>query len=112
MYDFYACFGVTPIGFELDFKDETCESLSDNCRALLSNVYRVNMSETYVIPYAKDVDTSKIKMNYCIVKTPSNKMYYVGYTKDGEFVESEKAYEYMQQVKGAALQYTNAKYNK
>lgn len=112
MYDFNVCFGITAIGFELEFKDDSNESLSDNCRELLSNVYRTNMVDTYVIPYAKDVDRSEIKMDYLIAKTPSNKMYYIGYTKDGEFVESEKAYEYMQQMHGVALQYSGDKYNK
>jgi hypothetical protein len=45
-----------------------------------------------------------------LVKTPSNKMYVIGYTKDGEYIESEAAKKIMAQMNGVALAHNTSKY--
>jgi hypothetical protein len=110
MYDFNVCFGIVPLNVELNFTDETEEHLDALTTGILSYTFRTNITSTYVIPYAKDVDLSKIGIDYMIVKTPSNKMYIVGYTKEGEFVESEMAEDVMKKMHGVALAHDTSKY--
>jgi hypothetical protein len=110
MYDFNACFGISQIAFELGYSDDTNEHLDMESTVKISYIIRENITSTYVIPFAKDVDLSKIGIDYMLVKTPSNKMYIIGYTKSGEFVESEEAKKIMAQMNGVALAYDKSKY--
>ena len=111
MYDFNTCFGITPLSIELSYTDETEEHLDDRCRLALSMIFRENIANTYVIPFGHDIDKDKIGIDHMMVKTPSGKLYVIGYTKDGEFVESEESNKLMEQMHGVAIEHTEQKYS-
>ena len=111
MYDFNTCFGITPLSIELSFTDESEEHLDDKCRLALSMIFRENITNTYVIPFGHDIDKDKIGIDHMMVKTPSGRLYVIGYTKDGEFVESEESAKLMEQMHGVAIAHTEQKYS-
>lgn len=113
MYDFNTCFGITPLGFELKYIDENKTTLDKETLEKLSYLYRLNMVSSMVVPYAKDIDLDKIQGTYVLVREPSNKLYIIAYTTDGEYVESDEALKYMDQMHGVALAHSDQeKYTK
>lgn len=113
MYDFNTCFGVTPLGFELTYVDQDKTTLDSNSLAALSYLFRLNMVSSLVVPYAKDIDLDDIQGTYVLVKEPSNKLYIIAYTTDGEYAESEDAVKIMSQLQGVALAHSSEeKYTK
>ena len=110
MYDFNTCFGITPLSIELSFTDDSQEHLDSECTLALSMIFRQNITNTYVVPFGHDIDKDSIGIDHMIVKTPSNKLYLIGYTVEGEFVESEESKALMNQMHGVAVQYSENKY--
>ena len=110
MYDFNTCFGITPLSIELSFTDDSQEHLDSECTLALSMIFRQNITNTYVVPFGHDIDKDSIGIDHMIVKTPSNKLYLIGYTVEGEFVESEESKKLMEQMHGVAVQYSENKY--
>lgn len=105
MYDFNTCFGVTPIGFEMQYSDNDT-TLNKHTLDVLSYLYRINMVSAKAIPYAKDIDLNKIQQNFVLVREPSNQIYLVAYKSEGEYVESEEANERMKFMRDVALAHT------
>lgn len=113
MYDFATAFNIFPLGFELEFTGADNSKLTPLCAQALSHVCRVNIKDTFVIEYGRDIDRSKIEMSYLMAKTPSNKIYIIAYTSEGEYVESKEAMEkVMSQMHGVALAGNTDKYDK
>jgi hypothetical protein len=110
MYDFNVCFNIFPLSIELSYADKEQTKLDRDCALAIMMIIRENITDTIVVPYGKDIDLDSIKSDYMIVKTPSNKMYIIGYLKEGEFVESEDAAKMMNQMNGVALAHDTSKY--
>lgn len=87
MYDFRKCFGITEVPFHID---EESEGLSMENIIFLENELKVNIMETYLIRYTREIDLRSIKRDYLLVTSAADKfskVYIVGYdTADGEYV--------------------------
>ena len=87
MYDFRKCFDIMEVPFTID---EDSEELSiDNIR-YLENELKVNIMETYLIRYTKEIDLRTIKRDFKLVSSSADKydkVYIVGYDKaDGSYI--------------------------
>jgi hypothetical protein len=88
MYDFYRAFKITRVPFSMELpQGEEQERLQEQQRLYLQDVLKVEMFETYVLKYSKEIDLKKILRNYVLVSDINNKLYVVGYDK-GEYVNS------------------------
>lgn len=87
MYDFRKCFGITEVPFAID---EESEGLSMDNILFLENELKVNIMETYLIRYTREIDLRSIKRDFILVASAAeefSKVYIVGYdVADGEYV--------------------------
>lgn len=87
MYDFRKCFGIMEVP---DKVDEESEALSPVNILYLENELKVNIMETYLVKYTREIDLRSIKRNYVLVSSAAenfSSVYIVGYDKaDGEYV--------------------------
>lgn len=87
MYDFRKCFNITELPFSIN---EESEILSAENVLFLEHELKVNIMETYVIKYSKEIDLSSIKRNFILASSAQDNfsdLYIVGYdTADGEYV--------------------------
>lgn len=87
MYDFRKCFGIIQLPFEIN---EDYEALSNENIVFLENELKVNIMETYLIRYTKEIDLKSIKRDYVLVSSAADdysKIYIVGYdSADGEYI--------------------------
>ena len=84
MYDFRCLFNIKEVPFHID---EESESLSAENVAYLSSELNINILETYVLKYAKDIDLNSITRNYILVTSAQdmyNGVYIVGYDYNKE----------------------------
>ena len=82
MYDYRRMFDIMEIPFHID---EKSECLSSENVAFLSNELKVNIVETYVLKYTKDIDMSSITRSYVLVTSAYDgykDVYIVGYDKE------------------------------
>lgn len=82
MYDFRKCFGIKELPFEITEDDVKSEQLDELNTNFLENELKVNIAETYLIEYSRDIDFSKFKRKYVLVSSADNgfsKVYIVGY---------------------------------
>lgn len=87
MYDFYAAFGIQKVPFEMKVNEnwEMIPALVTE----FSNMVRKNIKKVFVVPFSKDIDFEKIKMDYYILRDEKGRMYVVAYIEDGQFVEDD-----------------------
>ena len=87
MYDFRKCFNIVEIPFKVD---ESTEALSSQNILFLEDLLKVNIMETYLIKYTKEIDLKTIKRDYILaasIEEDFQNIYIVGYDKaDGEYV--------------------------
>lgn len=87
MYDFRSCFGITEVPFHIP---EDKEFLNIENVQYLENYLKVNILETYLIKYTKEIDLRTIKRDYLLVSSAEDKhdsVYIVGYDKaDGDYI--------------------------
>lgn len=87
MYDFHKAFDVIEVPSHID---EETEGLDLVNILYLENELKVNIMETYVIPYTREIDLRTIKRKYVLVTSAADKfdkVYIVGYdVPDGEYV--------------------------
>ena len=87
MYDFRKCFNIMEIPFTVD---EDSEELSVENIHYMENELKVNIMETYLIRYTKEIDLRTIKRDFKLVSSSAdkyNKVYIVGYDKaDGDYI--------------------------
>lgn len=84
MYDFRCMFNIKEVPFHID---EESERLSNENIAYLSGELNINILETYVLKYAKDINLNSITRNYILVTSAQdlyNDVYIVGYDYDKE----------------------------
>lgn len=88
MYDFRKCFKIMEIPFHIDPESE---ALSDMNILYMEKEMQVNIMETYVIPYSREIDLKSIKRDYKLVVSAAdrfNKIYICGYdVADGKYVQ-------------------------
>ena len=87
MYDFRKCFGIVEVPFHID---ENTEGLSTENILYLENQLKVNIMETYLIRYTREIDLRTIKRDYLLVSSAADQfsdVYIVGYdVADGVYV--------------------------
>lgn len=87
MTDFRRCFKITEVPFHID---EDSETLSTENILFLENELKVNIMETYVVRYTKEINLRAIKRDYLLVSSAQDKfnsVYLVGYdTSDGKYL--------------------------
>lgn len=87
MYDFRKCFNIMEVPYTID---DELEGLDPYNQLFLENELKVNIMETYLIRYTKEINLNKIKRDYVLVTCAQDnhsKVYIVGYDKfDGEYV--------------------------
>ena len=82
MYDFRKCFKIVEIPFTID---EKTEGLSDENIRYLQNELKINIVETYVVRYSRDIDLRQIKRDYILATSAQDEysdVYIVGYDKE------------------------------
>lgn len=82
MYDFRKCFNITPVDFEVV---EIDKELIPEQRDELEDLFKVEMFETIVLKYDKDIDLEKIERDYVLISDITEKIYLVAYNK-GEYL--------------------------
>lgn len=87
MFDFRRCFNIMEVPFHID---EESDELSKENIMYMENELKVNIMETYVIKYTKEIDLRTIKRDYKLVSSSADafdKVYIVGYdAADGPYV--------------------------
>lgn len=79
MYDFRKCFNIVEIPFSVN---EDYEGLNEQNIAYLNNELKVQITQTYVVRYARDIDTSKFTRKFILAAAAQDKyskVYIVGY---------------------------------
>lgn len=85
MYDFRKCFNIREVPFAItedNIKSEQLDELNTN---FLTNELKTNITETYLIRYARDIDFSKFKRKYVLVSSADNnfsEVFVVGYDEN------------------------------
>ena len=88
-YDVYQQMNITPVNFKLELNDK--DQMSDpNQVQILRNIFKKNISETFVIKYDKDIDITKVRAKYGFIKDNTKTLYMVGFTEVGEYIEPDK----------------------
>ena len=92
--DFNSMNNIIGIDFKLSEYLETRESgvkeMTDPARLFLSEVLKVNVTETRVTEYNYSIDMSKFNnANYTLIRDKENKLYIVVYLQSGQFLEDE-----------------------
>lgn len=88
MYDFYAAFGVQKVAFTMKVNEKW--EMIPPLVIEFSNIVRKNIKRAFVVPFSKDIDFEKIKMDYYILRDELGHMYVVAYIEDGQFVEDDE----------------------
>ena len=87
MYDFHKAFGIYEVPSHIDPNTEGLDMVNI---LYLENELKVNIMETYVLPYTREIDMRSIKRKYILVTSAADnfdKVYIVGYdVPDGEYV--------------------------
>ena len=87
MYDFRKCFHIEEVPFHID---EESEALSIENILYLENELKVNIMETYLIRYTKEINLKTIKRKYLLISSAADKfdkVYIVGYDiADGQYI--------------------------
>ena len=92
MVDFRRCFGIVELPFLIGFEgfEETEALLMENV-LFLEDMFKVNIMDTYVMEYSKDIDLNEIKRKYILGTSAMencSKLYIIGYdTADGKYVK-------------------------
>lgn len=94
MADFNSMNNIIGIDFKLSEYLETRESgvkeMTDPARLFLSEVLKVNVTETRVTEYNYSIDMSKFNnTNYTLIRDKENKLYVVVYLQGDQFLEDE-----------------------
>lgn len=88
MYDFRKTFNVYEIPYEVNIESE---SLSTENIKEIEKELKVKITETYVIEYSREIDTSKFNRNWILVTSAAEqykKVYIVGYdVLDEDYIE-------------------------
>lgn len=82
MFDFRKCFRVIEVPFIITEDDVQSEQLCELNTNFLANELKINITETYLIEYSRDIDFSKFKRKYVLISSADNgfsKVYVVGY---------------------------------
>ena len=90
MNDFRSCFNIRTLPFHIDGE---LEHISNPNVLFLEKELKVNIMETYLIPYSKEIDLKQIKRDYLLVAdSQDEKVYILGYDKaDGPYVPRDSA---------------------
>lgn len=87
MYDFRKCFKIMELPFHIDGE---LEGLDANNTLFLENELKVNIMETYLIKYSKEINLKEIKRDYTLATSIADgckDVYIVGYDPaDGKYV--------------------------
>lgn len=87
MYDFHRAFDIYEVPSHIDPNAEELDLVNI---LFLENELKVNIMETYLIPYTREVDLKTIKRRYVMVTSAADKfdkVYIAGYdVADGEYV--------------------------
>lgn len=94
MADFNSMNNIIGVDFTLSDYMRTRDSgvleLETPARLFLSEVLKVNISETRVTEYNYSIDMSKFNnTNYTLIRDKQNKLYLVVYLENGQFLENE-----------------------
>ena len=85
-YDMYITLGITPLNIKLKIENETMTD-PDQVQ-MLRYLFKANINKTFVLKYDKDIDMSKIKSKYILVRDTDG-LYIIGYTEDGDYIEPD-----------------------
>lgn len=88
MYDFRRCFKIMELPFHIDTETE---GLSQENILYMEKELQVNIMETYVMEYSREIDLKSIKRDYMLVVSAADKfdkVYICGYdTTDTKYVQ-------------------------
>ena len=88
MYDFRRCFKIMELPFHIDAETE---GLSQENILYMEKELQVNIMETYVMEYSREIDLKSIKRDYMLVVSAADKfdkVYICGYdTTDTKYVQ-------------------------
>ena len=79
MYDYLKAFDIYPLNFKLTIQEGNVIP-EDQIRAI-EDIIKYSISAVCVIPYAKDIDLSKIQQDYILVSDVEENLYVVAYIK-------------------------------
>lgn len=82
MYDFRKCFNIMEIPFEINEEDIEEGHLDFPNTEYLAKELKVNIQETYLVRYSREINFSKIKRDYVLVASAKENyanLYLVGY---------------------------------
>lgn len=88
MFDFRKCFKIMEVPFHIDAESE---QLSNENILYMEKEMQINIMETYIIEYSREIDLRSIKRDYVLVVSAADKfdkVYICGYdAADGKYVQ-------------------------
>lgn len=87
MYDFRKCFNIVEVPYHIDDSKDVLDM--DNI-LYLEKEFKMNIMETYMIKYTKEIDLKTIKRDYLLISSAADlykNVYIVGYDRaDGDYI--------------------------
>lgn len=83
MYDFLRSFNIHQVDFTTIINNGY--TLNPEQRVYLEDLLKIEMFETYVVKYTKEIDLNKIKRNHVLISDKNNDIYIIAYDK-GEYL--------------------------
>ena len=88
MYDFRKCFKIMEVPFHIEVESE---QLSNENILYMEKEMQINIMETYIVEYSREIDLKSIKRDYVLVVSAADKfdkVYICGYdAADGKYVQ-------------------------
>lgn len=81
-YDIKRAFDIIPVDFVVKYRDYV---LHNDQVTLLQNILKTEISQTYVLPYSKEISLSDIERDYILVSDKIGRLYIIAYDK-GKYI--------------------------
>ena len=90
MYDFRKCFDIMEVPYHIDAESE---QLSNENILYMEQELKINIMETYIVEYSREIDFKSIKRDYKLLASAADgfdKIYICGYdAADGQYVQRQ-----------------------
>ena len=124
MYEFYRGFGIFPVTFSITDEELSKQHLNLANTITMSNLIMKKIQETFIVPFDKSIDLSKIERDYFLLMDSNDRLFIIVYVWYEEMeipvekIESKDNIEKMKAIPGygnnknvlRALKFNTGKY--
>lgn len=83
MFDLHRGFNIYPM--DIDLSSDVDNELSEQNKKILSRYICKNITDSFVVRFAKDIDLSEIKKDYILISDNSEDVYLIAYRHQGKY---------------------------